>query len=151
MAKEFISVPVQEVAVGQDVLLENNSSSGNCGCSSAPIYHENGSGIVTLSAPRNGGCCNQFAEYQVIFNANVAVPADQTPGEISLTLTQNGEQVLSSQSIATPTVVDSYSNVTVAKIVRVPRVCGCVDIAIENTSTIPINVQNVNMTVARLS
>ena len=151
MAKEFVYVPVQTVQPGQDVLLENNSTSSNCGCSNSQIFHESGSGIITLSAPRCGNACNKFAEYSVIFNANIAVPATETPGEISLTLTQNGEQILSSQSIATPTAVDAYGNVTVAKLVRVPKVCGCIDIAIKNTSTIPVNVQNVNVTVVRES
>lgn len=149
MAKEFVYVPVQTVAVGQDVLLQNSVPESTCPKSS--IYHEEGSGIITLAAPRNGNSCNQYAEYQVIFNANIAVPATETPGEISLTLTQNGEQILSSQSIRTATAVDTYGNVTVAKIVRVPRVCGCYDIAIENTSTIPVNVQNANITVARIA
>ena len=149
MAKEFIYVPVQEVSPNSPVLL-NNSIPAQC-CGNSDIYHENETGIVTLAGPRRGGSCNQYADYQIVFVANIAVPATETVGEISLALVQNGEPIPASIAITTPTVVDAYENVTVTKIVRIPRVCGCEDISVDNISTIPVNVQNANMTVARIS
>lgn len=149
MAKEFVYVPVQQVQTNSPVLL-NNSIPNQC-CGNSDIYHEDGTGIVTLAGPRRGGSCNQFADYQVVFVANIAVPTTETVGEISLALVVNGEPIPASIAIATPAAVDEYQNVTVTKIVRIPRVCGCEDISVDNTSTIPVNVQNANMTVARVS
>ena len=149
MAKEFVYVPVQQVQPNSPVLL-NNSIPSQC-CGNSDIYHENESGIVTLAGPRRGGSCNQYADYQIVFVANIAVPTTETPGEISLALVQNGEPIPASIAITTPTVVDAYQNVTVSKVIRVPRVCGCEDISVDNVSTIPVNIQNVNMTVSRVS
>ena len=143
---EYVYVPVQTVAVGQDVLLEDSIP-----CNRGLVFHRNGSGILTLrGTSNNANCCNSFARYQVTFNANIAVPATETAGPIELTLTQSGGEILSSKAIVTPTAVDAYFNVTVTAIITVPRCC-CYDIAVENTSTIPVNVQNANLVVSRIA
>ena len=143
---EYVYVPVQTVAVGQDVLLEDSIP-----CTRGLVFHRNGSGILTLRGTSNSAnCCNQFARYQVTFNANIAVPATETAGPIELTLTQSGGEILSSKAMVPPTAVDVYYNVTVTAIVTVPRCC-CYDVAVENTSTIPINVQNANLVVSRIA
>lgn len=149
MAKEFGYAAVQTVQPGNPVIL-NNSIPAQC-CGNTDIYHENETGIVTLAGPRRGGTCNQYADYKVTFIANIAVPTTETPGEISIGLVQNGEVIPVSVAITTPTVVDAYENVTISKIVRIPRICGCEDISVDNTSTIPINVQNANLNVTRVS
>lgn len=149
MAKEFGYASVQTVAAGSPIIL-NNSIPNQC-CGNSDIYHEDETGIITLAGPRRGGKCNQFADYKVTFIANIAVPATETPGEISVGLVQNGEVIPVSIAIQTPTVVDAYTNVTISKIVRIPRMCGCEDISVENASIISINVQNANLNVARLS
>ena len=141
---EFIYVPVQTVAVGQDVLLEDSIP-----CNKGLVFHRNGSGILTLRGATSNPC-NTFARYQVTFNANIAVPATGTAGEIELTLTQSGGEILSSKAIVTPAAVDEYFNVTVTAIITVPRCC-CYDVAVENTSTQAVNVQNANMVVSRIA
>lgn len=143
---EYVYVPVQTVAVGQNVLLEDSIP-----CTRGLVFHRNGSGILTLRGTSNSvNCCNSFARYQVTFNANIAVPATETAGPIELTLTQSGGEILSSKAIVTPTAVDAYFNVTVTAIITVPRCC-CYDVAVENTSTIPVNVQNANLEVSRIA
>ena len=143
---EYVYVPVQTVAVGQDVLLEDSIP-----CNRGLVFHRNGSGSLTLRGTSNSAnCCNSFARYQVTFNANIAVPATETAGPIELTLTQSGGEILSSKAIVTPTAVDAYFNVTVTAIITVPRCC-CYDVAVENTSTIPVNVQNANLVVSRIA
>lgn len=142
---EFVYVPVQTVEIGQDVLLNNSIP-----CNRGNVYHREGSGIVTLSSRNANPCCG-FARYQVTFNGNIAVPTTETAGPIELTLTQNGGEIQSSKAIVTPTAVDAYFNVTVTATITVPVMCGCFDIAVENTSIIPVNVQNANLTVSRIA
>lgn len=95
-------------------------------------------------------CCNNvnYADYFVDFGANIAVPDGQTAGPISLTLTQNGSPITGSAMIVTPTVADAYFNVSRAISVLVPTGC-CQSVTVQNTSTIPILVQNANIVISR--
>lgn len=142
---EFINVPIQTVEVGEDVLLETSIA-----CNRGLIFHRNGSGIVTLRGTTGNNPCNQFARYQVTFNCNMAVPSTETVGPIELTLTQSGGEILSSKAIVTPTAVDAYFNITCTALVTVPSCC-CYDVAVENTSDIPVNVQNCSLVVTRVA
>ena len=150
---EFSYNPIQLVQPGQNVLLNTT-----IGCNKGYVLHRNESGIVTLrGAVNNPNAC--FARYQVTFNGNIAVPTGGTVGPISVSLAIDGEPVQTSRAIVTPTVADSYFNVTSTAIVTVPRCC-CYTVAVENTSasatpaTTPapaINVQNANLTVTRMA
>lgn len=99
-----------------------------------------------------------FARYQVTFNGNIALPDGATVGPISIALAIDGEPIQTSRAIVTPTVVDSYFNVTSTAIVTVPKGC-CFSVAVENTSAPAaaggaapeINVQNANLTVSRIA
>lgn len=128
------------------------------GCNKGYIFHRNGSGIITLRGIVNNpyGC---FARYQCIFNGNIAVPEGGTAGAIAVAIALDGEPILTSRAIYTPTVVDSYGNVTSTAIITVPKGC-CFNLSVENVSesadpaTTPapaINVQNSNLTVARIA
>lgn len=148
----FTNNPVQLVNPNQPVLLNTV-----IGCNKGYVLHRNGSGIVTLRGIVNGAGC--FARYQVIFNANIAVPTDGTAGPISVAIAIDGEPLLTSRAIVTPTAVDAYFHVTSADIITVPKGC-CFNISVENVSesaaplTTPapqINVQNANMTVSRIA
>ena len=139
---EFIAIPIQEIAIGQNVLLEDSIP-----CNKGYVIHRNGSGILTLrGVVNNPTSC--FARYQVTFNANIAVPEDGTAGEISVSIAQNGEALQSSLAIVTPAAVDEYFNVTSTAFVTVPRGC-CYSIAVENTSDQAINVANANLVITR--
>lgn len=139
---EYISVPVQEVEEGQNVLLNDSIP-----CTKGYVVHRNGSGILTLRGiVNNMSSC--FARYQVEFNGNIAIPEGGTVEEISLALAINGEPIQSSRARVTPTAVDSYFNVTSLANITVPRGC-CYTLSVENTSGQSINVQNANLTIAR--
>ena len=136
---EYVAVASQEVAANGNVVFTNTAVKGsNC------IQHREGSGIVTLR-----GITNQCrARYFVDFSANIAVPAGGTAGEISLAIAISGEPVLSSQMISTPAAVAQFNNVSTGIYVDVPKGC-CVNIAVENTSGVAIDVANANLVVTR--
>ena len=122
------------------------------------MYHRGESGIVTLRGIVNNSCAC-FARYQVTFNGNIAVPTGGTAGPVSVALAIDGEPILTSRAVVTPTVADAYFNVTSAAIITVPKGC-CFNVSVENTSesatpaTVPapqINVQNANLTVTRIA
>lgn len=149
---EFASNPIQLVEPGQNVLLDTVIP-----CNKGYVYHRNQSGIVILRGIVN--CPNAcFARYQVTFNGNIALPVGATVGPISVALAVDGEPIQTSRAIVTPTVVDSYFNVTSTAIVTVPKGC-CFSVAVENTSAPAaaggaapeINVQNANLTVSRIA
>lgn len=138
---EFTANEVQTVAAGQNVLFTETPV---CGTNS--IQHRDGSGIVTLR-----GITNQCrARYRVSFGANIAIPTVGTVEPISLSIAISGEPLASAKAIVTPASVDQYFNVFVAVFIEVPRGC-CLTIAVENTSTQPINVQNANMIAERVA
>lgn len=147
---EFTNNPIQVVQPNQQVLLNTT-----IGCPKGYIYHREGSGIVTLRGITN----NCFARYQVTFNGNIAVPEGGTAGPISVAVAIDGEPIPTSEAIVTPTVADSYFNVTSTAIVTVPKGC-CFNVSVENTSESatpattpapPINVQNANLVVTRIA
>lgn len=136
---EYVAVASQEVAANGNIVFTNTAVKGsNC------IQHREGSGIVTLR-----GITNQCrARYFVDFSANIAVPTGGTAGEISLAIAISGEPVLSSQMISTPAAVAQFNNVSTGIYVDVPKGC-CVNIAVENTSGVAIDVANANLVVTR--
>lgn len=136
---EYTAVSSQNVAANGNVVFTNTAVKGsNC------IQHREGSGIVTLR-----GLTNQCrARYFVDFSANIAVPTGGTAGEISLAIAISGEAVLSSQMISTPAAVAQFNNVSTGIYVDVPKGC-CVNIAVENTSGVAIDVANANLVVTR--
>ena len=78
------------------------------------------------------------------------MPTGETVGPISLAISINGEPVLTSQMISTPAAVEEYNNVSSSLYVDVPIGC-CNQISVENTSTIPVNVQNANLIIERVA
>lgn len=149
---EYTYNPIQLVEPNQNVILNDNIP-----CNRGYVLHREESGIVTLRGiVNNPACC--FARYQVTFNGNIAVPEDGTVGAIAIALAIDGEPIQTSRAIVTPAAVDEYFNVTSTAIVTVPRGC-CFNVAVENVSfgataadpATAINVQNANLTVARIA
>lgn len=138
---EFTYIPIQEVNPSRPIPLNTT-----IGCPKGYVIHRNGSGIVTLRGITNS--C--FARYQVTFNGNIAVPTGETVGPISVAISIDGEPLESSEAIVTPAAVDNYFNVTSTAFVTVPKGC-CFNVSVENTSDIPINVQNSNLVVVRVA
>ena len=148
---EFTYNPIQEVQPNQNVILNDSIP-----CNKGYVVHRNESGIVTLRGIVNNPC-SCFARYQITFNGNIAVVDDGTVIPISVSLAVDGEPILTSRAIVTPTAVDDYSNVTSTAIITVPKGC-CYTVAVENTTEADgatpaqaINVQNANLTVARIA
>ena len=157
---EFTYNPVQLVQPNQPVILNDSIP-----CTKGDVYHRNESGIVTLRGLVNNPCAC-FARYQVTFNGNIAVPEGGTaPAAISVALAIDGEPILTSRAIVTPAAAAeappsslNYFNVTSTAIISVPKGC-CFNVSVENTSEAAdsttsapaINVQNANLTVARIA
>lgn len=149
---EYTYNPIQLVEPGQNVILNDNIR-----CPKGYVLHRNESGIVILRGIVNSPC-GCFARYQVTFNGNIAVPEDGTVGPIAIALAIDGEPILTSRAIVTPAAVDEYFNVTSTAIITVPKGC-CFTVAVENVSSPAtvggvapaINVQNANLTVARIA
>ena len=148
---EFTYNPVQVVQPNQAVLLNDSIP-----CNKGYVFHRNESGIVTLRGIVNNAC-SCFARYQVTFNGNIAIPEGGTVSPISVALSISGEPILTSKAIFTPAAAEDYGNVTSTAIITVPKGC-CFNVSVENTSEIPtdgaapaINVQNANLTVARIA
>ena len=145
---EFAYNPIQLVEPNQNVILNDVIP-----CPKGYVLHREQSGILILRGITN----NCFARYQVTMNANIALPEDAAAVvPISVALAIDGEPVLTSRAIYTPAAVDEYGNVTSTAIITVPKGC-CFTVAVENTSPAvdgvapAINIQNVNVTVARLA
>ena len=148
---EFTYNPIQLVQPNQNVILNTT-----IGCNKGYVLHRNESGLVILRGiVNNNSSC--FARYQVTFNGNIAVPEEGTAGPISIALAIDGEPIQTSRAIVTPADTEEYFNVTSTAIITVPRGC-CFTVAVENTSegedggaAPAINVQNANLTVARIA
>lgn len=150
---EYLANEVQTVALNGPVIFR-----ASIPCNRGYVYHEDETGIFILRGIVNNRCAC-FAKYQVTFNGNIAVPEGGTVGPIAIALTVNGEPRLTSRAIYTPAAVDEYGNVTSTAIIKVPRGC-CFSLSVESVSatedpaTVPapvINVQNANLTIARIA
>ena len=140
MAK-FTAIALQEVAAGANVQFTDNVIYGGRG-----IEHRIGAGIVTLR-----GITNQcFARYRVSFGGNVQIPTGGTVEAISIALAVSGEPLASTTAIVTPAAVENLWHITLLDHIDVPAGC-CLTIAVENTSTQPIEVQNASLIVERIA
>lgn len=68
----------------------------------------------------------------------------------SISIAISGEPLSSATAIVTPAAVEEFFNVFTAIYIEVPKGC-CVAIAVENTSTQTISVQNANLIVERVA
>ena len=153
MACEFLYNEVQAVALNAPVLFRTSIP-----CNKGYVYHESETGNFILRGMVNNGGC--FAHYQVTFNGNIAIPTGGAVTPIALAITLNGEPRLTSRAIYTPAAVDEYGNVTSTAIIKVPKGC-CFSLGIEYVSAVTddptvtptptINVQNANLTIARIA
>ena len=150
MAAEYLANSVQLVNLNAPIIF-----SASIPCTKGYVYHEDETGVFIL----RGITTNCYAQYQVTFNGNIAIPEGGTPGPIAIALAINGEPRLPSRAIYVPAAVDTYGNVTSTAIIKVPRGC-CFNLSVdyipgdEDVTTTPapvIEVQNANLTVARIA
>lgn len=136
---ELIQTQVVTVPVGQSVPFDQTVAKGGCA-----EYHRTGSANIRLLKP---------GRYLVTFSGNIAVPTGETVGEVSLGIAADG--ILAGSIMrATPAAVEEYFNVSTQHYVDVPVCCGntcCVDVSVQNTSDIPVLVDNANITAVRVN
>lgn len=154
MAAEYLANAVQSVSLNAPVIF-----TASIPCTKGYVYHEDETGIFILRGkicPNSTAC---FAQYQVTFNGNIALPEGGTVTPIAIALAVDGEPRLTSRAIFTPAAVSEYGNVTSTAIIKVPRGC-CFTLAVENVpaTTDPtvtpapvIDVQNANLTITRIA
>ncbi len=154
MACEFLYNPTQSVALNAPVLFDTSIP-----CSKCNVYHEGNTGNFILKGANSNCGCNQFAQYQVTFNGNVAIPTGGAISPIAIALSVNGEPRLTSKAVFTPTAVEEQGNLTSTAIIKVPRCC-CFSLGVDyiSASTDPtvtptpvIEVSNANLTISRIA
>ncbi len=136
---EITGIALQVVEQGQNVVFTETPVCGsNC------IVHREGSGVIKLR-----GLTNQCrARFLVSFSGNIQIPAGGTVEAISVAIAVDGEPLQSTRMIVTPAAVENLWNVSAQAYIDVPRGC-CVAVAVENTSTQAIQVQNANLIAVR--
>ena len=143
MAAEYSAIPVQTIALDENVIFSNGSRS----CHKGYIQHRDTSGIFFLKGS-NG--CNK-AVYRVTFNGNIAIATGGTVEPISVALTINGEELGNAIATVTPTVAEAFFNVSVTTFIEIPCGC-CVTVSVENVSdTTAIDVSNANIIFDRVA
>lgn len=138
---EYTATASQTVEANQNILFTATPICGN-NC----IVHRDGSGLVTIK-----GATNQCrARYRVFFGGNIAIPSTGTVEAISVAVSIDGEPVSSATMIQTPAATEALMNVSAEIYIDVPRGC-CQTVAVKNTSTQAIDVQNANLIVDRVA
>lgn len=150
MAAEYLANAVQSINLNAPAIF-----TASIPCTKGYVYHEDETGIFIL----RGITCNQcFATYQVTFNGNISIPSG-TVSPIAIAIAINGEPRVTSRAIYTPTVIDSFGNVTSTCIVKVPKGC-CFSLSVEyvpatdDTTVTPapvIEMQNANLVIDRIA
>lgn len=150
---EYLAVAEQNVALNQPVIF-----TASIPCTRGYIYHEDETGIFILRGIVNSNC-GCFARYQVTYNGNVAIPTGSAITPVGLSIAVNGESRPSSLAIYTPTVVDTFGNLTSTCIVTVPKGC-CFTVSVRyvpadddpaTTPTPVIEVANSNLVISRIA
>ena len=143
MAAEYSAIPVQTIAVDENVIFNNGSRA----CHKGYIQHRDDSGIFFLKGASNG--CK--AVYRVTFVGNVAISTGGTVEPISVALTINGEELGNALATVTPTVAEAFFNVSITTFIEIPCGC-CVTVSVENVSdTTAIDVTNANIIFDRVA
>ena len=135
---EYIAPDVQTVETNQNILFTDTLI-----CGSNSIFHRQGSGLFTLR-----GITNQCrARFKITFGANIAIPEGGTVNPISVAIAINGEPILSTTMISTPS---QFFNVGRTIYIDIPAGC-CSQISIKNTSTQSISIEDANLIIDRVA
>ena len=151
MACEFVENDVQSVSLNSPVLFN-----ASIPCKKGYVYHEDGTGLLILRGiVNNPNAC--YAQYQVTYNGNIAIPTGGTVAPIAVSLVVSGEPRPTSKAVFTPAAVGDFGNVTSTAIIKVPKGC-CFTLAVENvaanTTDTPapvIEAANSNLVVSRIA
>lgn len=128
----------QTIPVGQAITF--NTTILHTGCAESQRAN---SGIATI---RSNGI------FAVAFSANVSGATAGTPVQLNIQL--NGDSLLETTMISTPSAADALNNVATQTRVATGNGCGCgnqVQITVVNTGTTDITVQNPNLSIQRVA
>ena len=89
-----------------------------------------------------------YVAYISDFGANIAVPAGETVGEISVAFAINGTTIPATTMRVTPAAVEQFFNVSREFPVRILAGC-CQTLSVRNTSAIPILMNDATLTIDR--
>lgn len=126
---EWISTTAQTIDANANVLFDETVVPP---C--PKVRHRKGSGVFTFKGGR----------YLVIFGANVAIPAGETPAPLSLAISLNGEPLQSGIMTVTPAAVGDLFNISRVVEIDVPCNC-CYTLSIRNVGTTPVAVEEANL------
>ena len=148
---EYLANAEQTVELNQPIIF-----TASIPCTKGYVYHEDETGIFTLKGVTN----NCFARYQLIFNGNIALPADAASVDpIAVAISVSGEARPTSRAIYTPAAISEYGAVTSTAIVTVPKGC-CFNVSVRAVSGITdgtstpapaIDVINANLVINRVA
>lgn len=114
---EYLAIADQDVSLNQAATF-----TASIPCRNGLVFHEDGSGIFLLRGIVRSPYI-PFARYRVVFNGNLYLPEDGTPGPIAVALAVNGEPRTGSVAIVTPAAIEEPFNVTSVASILVPRGC----------------------------
>lgn len=119
-------------------------------CNRGFVRHRDDTGSFLLSGwtPNTRCCQRRNAQYLIDFGANIAIPTGGTVDAISVAISIDGATVPSTEMIVTPAAVEEFFNVSRAVNIQVWNGC-CETVAIRNTSSQPILMQNANIIFSR--
>lgn len=118
-------------------------------CNKGLIVHQDDSGLFQIRGIVNNPCA-EYGKLKVNFGANVGIPTGGTVEPITLAITVNGVTEPATTMISTPAAVEEYNNVNREVEIPIPRGC-CQNVAVTNTSTQSIEVQNAIIDLDRIS
>lgn len=135
----------QTVPAGGTIIFSNDFFP----CNKGLIVHQNDSGLFQVRGIVNNPCA-EYGKLKINFGANIAVPTGGTVESITLAITVNGVTEPATTMICTPAAVGEYSNVNREVEIPIPRGC-CQNVAVTNTSSQDISVQNAIIDLDRIA
>ena len=136
---------VQTIPAGSTVIFSNDFFP----CNKGLIVHQNDSGLFQVRGIVNNPCA-EYGKLKINFGANVAIPTGGTVEAITLAITVNGVTEPATTMISTPAAVEEYNSISREVEIPIPRGC-CQNVAVTNTSTQAIEVQNAIIDLDRIA
>lgn len=142
---EYRMNAIQTVPAGGTIVFSNDFFP----CNKGLIVHQNDSGLFQVRGIVNNPCA-EYGKLKINFGANIAVPTGGTVEAITLAITVNGVTEPATTMISTPAAVEEFNNVSREVEIPIPRGC-CQNVAVTNTSTQDIEVQNAIIDLDRIA
>lgn len=132
---KFAYAPTQTIAANGYALL-NPTAMETCCCYTNSV-RQTATGVIRLA----GKCDRAITQYHVMFDSNVAIPADGTAGAISIGLALDGVTLPGSIATVTPAAVGDFWHMCINELINVQN-GDAVTVAVQNLSGIEIEMRN---------